>query len=131
LREFDDIQTTFGKNTVFNGKLSFQKSLRILGRYEGQIDSGGLLVVEEGAEVSADLKVSNLIVAGVIKGNVEAAQQVELLSTGKVYGNIKTGKLKIADGVIFEGKVEMLKDPDSVDIFSASPSQLKQSLDNA
>jgi cytoskeletal protein CcmA (bactofilin family) len=128
--DLDEIHTTFGKNTLFNGNLSFKQSLRIQGRYEGKIDSTGFLYVDQDAEVIADVKVRVLIVAGVIKGNVEASEEVELLSTGKVYGNIKAGKLKIADGVVFEGKVEMLKDPDSLDIFSASPAQLKQSLDN-
>ncbi|EMO64809.1 Polymer-forming cytoskeletal domain protein [Leptospira borgpetersenii serovar Pomona str. 200901868] len=46
---------------------------------------------------------------GEITGNVIATQKLEMLSTGKVNGNIKTSKLQIADGVIFEGNCEMIQ----------------------
>lgn len=124
-----DVQTTLGTETVFNGTLRFSESLRINGRYEGRIESKGVLIVAKGATVEADIKVGTLFVSGTVKGNVEAQQQVEMTATGKVIGNIRTGKLRMADGVVFEGKVEMLRQPDSLDIFSASPSQLKRSLD--
>ena len=47
-----------------------------------------------------------------------------MLSTGKVYGNIKTAKLKIADGVVFDGNCEMIKKDEEIDIFSARVEQL-------
>ena len=125
----DEAGTTLGSQTVFNGTIRFDDSLRILGRCEGRIESKGALAVEKGAEVVASIKVGSLLVGGTIKGDIEAVGQVELLPSGKVYGNIRTSQLKIADGVVFEGKVEMLKNADGVDVFSANPTQLKQSLE--
>ena len=49
----------------------------------------------------------------------EASEKLEMLATGQVFGNIRTAKLNIADGVVFEGKCEMITNPDTVDIFSA------------
>jgi len=43
-----------------------------------------------------------------------------------VYGNIRTAKLNIADGVVFEGKCEMIKNPEAVNIFSAPVEQIKK-----
>jgi cytoskeletal protein CcmA (bactofilin family) len=44
-----------------------------------------------------------------VYGNIEAASRFEIHSTGKLYGNIRTAKLQIADGVVFEGTCEMIK----------------------
>jgi cytoskeletal protein CcmA (bactofilin family) len=49
-----------------------------------------------------------------------------MLATGKVFGNIRTGKLKIADGVVFEGKCEMIKNPQAINVFSGPVDQLKK-----
>jgi cytoskeletal protein CcmA (bactofilin family) len=67
-------------------------------------------------------------VGGSVPGNIEATENLEMLASGQVYGNVRTAKLKIADGVIFEGKCEMIREPESVDIFSATAEQLKATI---
>lgn len=128
-QKVQDIRTTLGKGTVFNGSLKFKSSLKINGRYEGRIESEGFLYVEKNAEVNADIKVGSLVIGGTVRGNITATEHLEMLEGSCVIGNIRTGRLKMAEGVVFEGKVEMLKDPSSVDIFNASPAQLKNSLE--
>lgn len=118
--------TTLGKTTVFKGTMRFSKPLKIDGRFEGIIESDGFLYIEEGAQVNADIKVGSIVIAGVIHGNIEARENLEMLPTGQVYGNVKTTKLRIADGVIFQGKCEMLKNSETIDIFSAPASNLKE-----
>lgn len=124
-----EIQTTFGKGTSFNGTLKFSTSLKINGKYEGKIESEGFLYIEKGAEVNAEVKAGSIVIGGTVRGNVTATQHLEILEGGRIIGNIRTGKLKMAQGVVFEGKVEMIKDASGIDIFSASPAQLKQSLE--
>jgi len=125
----EEIKTVLGPQTVFRGTLRFRDSLKILGRCEGRIESSGFLVIGKGAEVFAEIKVGSLVVAGTVKGNVEALIQTEISATGKVIGNLRTAQLRIEDGTVFEGKVEMLKNSDGLDIFLATPTQLKQSLE--
>jgi cytoskeletal protein CcmA (bactofilin family) len=125
----EEIRTVLGPETVFRGTLRFRDSLKILGRCEGRIESSGFLIVGKGAEVLAEIKVGSLIVAGTVKGNVEATIQTEISATGKIIGNLRTAQLRIEDGTVFEGKVEMLKNSDGLDIFLATPTQLKQSLE--
>ena len=122
----EKITTTLGKETSFNGVLRFKESLKIDGTFEGQIESPGFLYVENGATVKADIKVGSVVVGGVVRGNIEASERLEMLTTGKVFGNIRTAKLNIADGVVFEGKCEMIKNPDKLDIFSASVGNIKK-----
>lgn len=103
------VTTVFSKDTEFNGELSFKKSLQINGTFEGEIVSGGFLVVGEGAVVKANIRAKTVIIIGTVYGNIEATSRLEIHTTGKLYGNIRTAKLQIADGVVFEGKCEMIK----------------------
>ena len=107
--EIGMIATVFGSDTQFFGDLSFKKSLQINGTFEGEIFSGGYLVIGEGAVIKANINAKAVIVNGTVYGNIEAKEKLEIQSKGKVYGNIRTAKLKIADGVIFEGSCEMIK----------------------
>jgi cytoskeletal protein CcmA (bactofilin family) len=107
--EIGMINTVFGKDTQFFGDITFKKSLQIDGTFEGEISSGGFLVIGEGAVVKANINAKAVIIKGTVYGNIEAREKLEIQSQGRVYGNIRTAKLKIADGVIFEGSCEMIK----------------------
>ena len=112
--EFGMISTVFGKDTEFHGDLVFKKSLQIDGYFEGEISSAGYLVVGEEATVKANIRAHTVIIKGVVHGNVEAVSKLEIHTGGKLYGNIRTAKLKIADGVVFEGNCEMIKPAEAV-----------------
>jgi cytoskeletal protein CcmA (bactofilin family) len=103
------ISTVFNKNTEFTGDLIFKKSLQINGKFDGEISSGGYLVIGEEAVVKANIKADTVIIKGTVYGNVEAVSRLEIHTNGKLYGNIRTKKLVISDGVVFEGKCEMIK----------------------
>lgn len=107
--DFGMVTTVFGKDTEFSGELTFKKSLQINGTFDGDIVSAGYLVVGEGAVVKANIKARIVILMGTVHGNIEATDRLEIMPSGKLYGNIRTAKLKIADGVVFEGKCEMVK----------------------
>ena len=128
LKGNEPIATTLGRETVFSGTMRFTSSLKIDGNFEGEIESSGSLFVEEGAHVRANIRVGSVVIGGVVHGNIVATKKLEMLSTGRVYGNVTTSKLKIADGVVFEGKCEMIRDPDDVDIFASSVGKIKDSL---
>jgi cytoskeletal protein CcmA (bactofilin family) len=122
----EKITTILGKETNFSGILKFRESLKIDGKFDGEIESPGFLYIENGAVVKANIKVGSVVVGGVVRGNIEASERLEMLATGKVFGNIRTAKLNIADGVVFEGKCEMIKNPEAVNIFSAPVEQIKK-----
>lgn len=103
------VATVLGKDTDLNGELSFKKSLQINGKFDGEIVSGGYLVIGDGAHVKANIKAKTVIINGTVYGNIEASSKLEIQEKGKLFGNIRTAKLRIADGVVFEGKCEMIK----------------------
>ena len=125
IKGIEKISTTLGRETVFRGTMKFSKSLKIDGNFEGDIESSGFLYIEEGALVKADIKVRAVVVGGIVHGNITASEKLEMLSTGQVYGNIKTAKLRIADGVVFDGKCEMIKGDSEVNVFSDTVEKLK------
>ena len=128
MKGIERIVTTLGKETNFSGTMRFTTSLKIDGKFQGKIISPGFLFIDEGAEVNADINVGNVVIGGYVKGNVIAKENLELLSTGQLFGDILTAKLKIADGVVFEGKCEMIKDDGELSIFSGRVDEIKKKV---
>lgn len=102
-----DVHTILGKESEFEGKLSFGGQVRIDGKFNGQISTKDTLVVGEGARVTAEISAGTVIVNGSVEGNIKATQAVELHQPGRVKGSIETPSLSIDRGVIFEGSCKM------------------------
>lgn len=103
----DDITTILGKGSEFEGKLQFEGTLRIEGVFSGEIHSESVLVVGEGASVSAEVNVGTIIINGEVKGDIRAKQGVEIRNPGRLIGNVQTPSLIIEKGVTFEGNCKM------------------------
>jgi len=103
----DQINAFLGKDTEFEGKLSFTGAVRLDGRFKGEIFTEGTLIVGESAVIEADMRVSHVIVSGEIRGNIVAGERIEIRAPGKVYGNIQAPTVIIEEGVIFEGNCQM------------------------
>jgi cytoskeletal protein CcmA (bactofilin family) len=109
MKEGERVDTIFSNTTSFNGILKFESSLKVEGKFKGKIISKGHLIIGENAKVNANIKAQSIIIAGEVRGDVEAYDRLEMLPSGKLYGNIKTKKLKMADGVVFEGSCQMIE----------------------
>ena len=102
--EGDSIDTLLGPGTHFKGVLTFEGSVRIDGKFDGEIASGGMLIVGEGATVKANVRVHRAVVAGQVHGDIEATESCEVQPTGRIFGDISTPELQLARGVTLEGK---------------------------
>ena len=102
-----EVHTLLGKGSEFEGKLSFEGQVRIDGKYSGQISTRDVLVVGEGARVTAEINAGTVIINGQVEGNIKATGLVELHPPAKVKGSIETPALSIDKGVIFEGSCKM------------------------
>ena len=112
--EQQEIGTLIGSGCEFNGKLTFIGTVRVEGRFEGEIFSEDTLVVADGADVRGSLKVGTLIVTGgVVDASVEAARLVELHPPGCLKGEIRTPSFQIEKGAQFQGNCIMTEAPDS------------------
>jgi cytoskeletal protein CcmA (bactofilin family) len=118
-----------GKTTSFTGILKFETTVRIQGSFKGTIEASGALIVDKDATVEADhITVSSLTVYGSISGTVHAVDKVDMMSGAKVHGDVSASRLRIADGVLFEGKCKMTSVEKDVEIFQRPIEEIKADL---
>jgi len=103
----DEINAFLGKDTEFEGKFSFTGAVRVDGKISGEIFSNGTLIVGESAVIKAQIHVADIIISGEVHGDILAEKKIEITVPGKLFGNIKTPKLVLEEGVIFEGNCKM------------------------
>jgi cytoskeletal protein CcmA (bactofilin family) len=105
--EHAEITAFLGKGTQFKGVLSFEGTIRVDGRVEGEIISKDTLIAGDEAYLQGEISVGTIISSGKIAGNINASQKVHILAPGVIEGNIKTPNLIIEEGVSFDGSCEM------------------------
>lgn len=123
--------TVLGKETVFGGFLKFTEDLHIQGSFSGAIDAQGFLLIEKTAECRVQyIRAASIIVEGTVYGSLTAADKIEMKSGSIVHGDVRAARIKIADGVSFEGTVQMIRDNAGGEgnLFSMHPEQFKQKL---
>lgn len=111
----DEYSTTLGADAVFKGHLQFEKGARILGKFEGEIESEGQLIVAEGASLLGDAKANTILLDGHVKGNLIAENKVQLNSSARLEGDLQASKLEIAEGAVLIGRVEVGMDNAALD----------------
>lgn len=99
-----EITTLLGRGATFEGKLTFEGTVRIDGRFKGEVFSDDVLVIGEGAIVEAEIDIGEVIIQGTVVGNIKAKRSIEIHAPGRVKGDLHTPSLQIDKGVIFEGR---------------------------
>lgn len=99
-----EITTLLGRGAQFDGKLTFEGTVRIDGRFKGEVFSEDVLVIGENAHVEAEIEVGEIIIQGTVVGNVTAKRSIEIHAPGRIKGDLHTPSLQIDKGVIFEGR---------------------------
>ena len=127
---FGYVRSALGKGTVIQGKLSFDNPVRIDGKLGGEIFSTDTLIVGPDGIIDAQLKVKSLIVMGTVKGTINAAERVELLSGGKLEGDVKAAVFVVEENSVFNGNCAMGK-AEQQPAQSASPQLTKEVAEQA
>jgi cytoskeletal protein CcmA (bactofilin family) len=99
-----EITTLLGRGASFEGKLTFEGTVRVDGKFKGEVFSDDVLVIGEGAYVEAEIDIGEVIVQGTVVGNIRAKRGIEIHAPGRVKGDLTTPSLQIDKGVIFEGR---------------------------
>ncbi len=104
---WSNLSALLGRGCEYEGKLTFEGTVRIDGKFTGEIFSNDVLIIGEGAEIHAEIDVAVVVVSGNVKGNITARNRLELHAPGKLTGNIVTSTLSIEEGAVFEGNCKM------------------------
>jgi cytoskeletal protein CcmA (bactofilin family) len=101
-----DIDASMQGSMVFKDPVT----LRIQGKFEGRLDTKGVLMIGEKAEVKADIIGETIIVSGKVTGTIVSSRELKLIAPAKVTGEIKTPLLNIEHGALFNGICQMPAD---------------------
>jgi len=106
-KEEDRIKAYMGEGAVFNGSLSFEGTVRIDGKFEGQVNTDDTLIIGETGHLRAEIFAGTVICLGRVEGTIIASKKVEIHSNSRVAGNIKSPALYIELGGILDGSCDM------------------------
>lgn len=114
-----------GPESVYTGRLEFEGSVRVDGRFTGEI-SGGVLLVGESARIEGKIVVEELQSAGAVSGEVLAGRRVSLSRTSAFSGTLRTPALSVEEGAVLKGEVDMLSPQAALGSETAEPELLPE-----
>src|SRR4051795_6208670 len=100
-----EFPTIIGPDSSFKGEMSFEKGLRLMGKFEGKINTGGRLHVAREAKMQADVEAGAIVVEGEVNGNLSANERIELKNSARYQGDLSASKLVVDEGAVFRGHV--------------------------
>ena len=101
------IATFIGTDTKVEGTLITHSSVRIDGSVVGGVCADGTIVLSQSGQIEGNVIAENIIVAGVIDGNLTIKDKTNIEPTGEVYGDISTSKILIDEQSVFQGNCNM------------------------
>jgi cytoskeletal protein CcmA (bactofilin family) len=102
-----DGSTIIGESILISGSLNGDEDLTVRGRVEGTLTLTKTLLVEPTGIVKAEVQVKQIIISGVVVGNVTATESVEITNQGRMVGDITAPRVIIVDGASFRGRIDM------------------------
>lgn len=99
----DHITALLDEGAFFEGKLSFEGTVRIGGQFKGEIYTKDTLVINPGAKVEAQIEADVIIISGEVQGNLFARKRVIMHPPAIFKGTVTSPSLRIDEGVVFEG----------------------------
>ncbi len=99
---------SIGKSVEIRGEVKGSEDLVVDGHVEGTITlTDSRLTIGPTARVDADVSARDVVILGILNGNVSAGVRVELRKGGNLTGDIRSARLSIEEGSIFSGKVDL------------------------
>lgn len=118
-KHVEDTKAFLGKGAEFIGKLMFNGNVRIDGDFQGEIFGQGSVDVGEGALVKANIAVNSLYIGGEVRGSIEVKEKINIHSTGKFFGDVRTPVFIMEEGALFDGRSHMVEAKEQKIVHSA------------
>jgi cytoskeletal protein CcmA (bactofilin family) len=91
------------RNSKFSGQLKFSGAIAIDGQVEGELVAERV-VVHEGGVVNATVEGNTVVIAGTVKGDIYARNELEILPSGVVHGSVTAPAINVRRGGRVEGR---------------------------
>ena len=104
-----EIDTLIGAKTRINGDVEFVGGFHLDGYINGNVKSepggGTTLSVSEQGCIEGSVIVTNIVLNGIVKGDIEAADRVEMGPKARVLGSVHYTTIETAVGAQINGKL--------------------------
>ena len=130
----DEVIAFVGKGVEFKGVITYNGTVRIDGRLDGEIHTAGVLMVGQEAVITAKVTAGTVISRGHITGDIVAVGRIRLLAPAILNGSVKTPLLSMEEGVLFNGSLEMAKAEPAQEVRSpgsVTPIRVSATMKNA
>ena len=118
MAKYDQNNSIIGEGSIFEGKFYIAGSLRIDGKFEGDIRTEDVLIVGQTGKVKTNISAKEVVMAGTMIGDIDAKAEVKITETGRMLGDIIAPVLNLAKGVVIKGRVNITgghkKDPNKI-----------------
>lgn len=101
------VDTLIGNNAVFEGTMTTSGLLRVDGKYTGDINVKGDIIIGSDGIVNGNITTNNIEISGKVMGNIVTSGQLKICSSGTVNGDINVKSFIVEDKAIFEGQCTM------------------------
>ncbi len=108
----EEANSTIGPKSQFEGRFAVKGSLRIDGKFEGEALIVDKVFIGPRGKVKTNIQASNVVVEGILIGNINATSRVLLLPTSRILGDIQSPELIIQAGTILKGRCTISHDSD-------------------
>ncbi len=107
MARIENANSVIGEGSIFEGKFYIAGSLKIDGKFEGEIRTEEALVVGETGKVKTNIAAREVILSGTLIGDINAREDVKITGTGRMLGDINAPNLHLAEGVVLSGTVNI------------------------
>ena len=108
------LETIIGDGTRVAGQVSVKGTIRVDGVVEGDVHADWIVVGETG-KILGNTRSRGVVVGGSVEGNIEATETVELMGKASMTGEIRSPKLSVSEGAVFDGRSRMKGEPGSAE----------------
>ena len=102
-----ELSTIIGKGSVFEGKLNVEHTLRVDGKFTGDIVTTDTLIVGKEGTINGNVEAKMLIVGGKLQGTAKIKDKIILETKSEFHGEMRTSRLVIDEGAVFDGRCSM------------------------
>jgi len=125
-----DFVSVISEECYFQGTLDLQGSIRVDGKLEGNVDNAKYVTVSKNGFMKGNISAEGVVIIGTLEGDI-CADSVEILSTAKLNGNVRSKKILIEGGaevnasikVVSKEKEENFADEEKIE---AEPAETKE-----
>lgn len=101
------MNSVIGADMVLEGNIKAKETIRVEGTVIGNVETEGALFISATGKVTGNVKGSGVVIGGVLEGDLVCGGKTEVISTGKVYGNMHTKSLIVDENAVFQGQCVM------------------------